>query len=313
MESRDRSGHAPLLTRLDEQIHMIGFWLLAPLALVAAGALNRHRLKRTVEQEYVNRFARNAEGIVEGAEGFQLAGTNGRGVLLLHGFGDSPQSLRYLGALLHAAGYTVHAPLLPGHGRSPAAFAAANADEYHAAACRSLTELCAVTDWLGIVGLSMGGALATTLAQEAPNVRVLALLAPYLIPAQSVRWARQTAALWNPISPYLPAGGGDSVRDSAARDASRAYGSVSVGALDALVATADAGWRALSHVRVPTLIVNSDQDNRIPRTLATRVLHEIRAPTETHWVTGCGHVITVDYCRDAVAGLVLAFLARHAD
>jgi hypothetical protein len=30
-------------------------------------------------------------------------------------------------------------------------------------------------------------------------------------------------------------------------------------------------------------------------------------------VTGGGHVITVDYCRDVVVDMVLAFLARHAD
>jgi hypothetical protein len=28
-------------------------------------------------------------------------------------------------------------------------------------------------------------------------------------------------------------------------------------------------------------------------------------------VDGCGHVITVDYCRDAVADITLDFLARH--
>ena len=38
----------------------------------------------------------------------------------------------------------------------------------------------------------------------------------------------------------------------------------------------------------------------------------IRAPVERKWVDGCGHVITVDYCRDAVADLTLDFLARHA-
>jgi esterase/lipase len=36
-------------------------------------------------------------------------------------------------------------------------------------------------------------------------------------------------------------------------------------------------------------------------------------PVERHWVTGCGHVITVDYCREQVADLVLDFLARRAD
>lgn len=291
---------------------MILLWLLAPLAIVA-GAFNRRRVKRAFEQEYAKRFTISADGIVDGAQGFRLAGTNGRGVLLLHGFGDSPQSLRYLGAQLHEAGYTVHAPLLPGHGRSPAAFAATRAGEYQAAARHALSELRASVGWLGVVGLSMGGALAITVTAESPDVRVLALLAPYLVAPPSVRWARQTAMLWSPITPYLRARGEASVHDSVAREESRAYGSFSVGALDALIATAGAGWRALSRVRVPTLVVNSEHDNRIPRELAQRVLHQIRAPVEVHWVTGCGHVITVDYCRDAVAGLVLAFLARHAD
>ena len=41
-------------------------------------------------------------------------------------------------------------------------------------------------------------------------------------------------------------------------------------------------------------------------------LERIRAPLEQYWVNGCGHVITVDYCKDAVANHVEAFLARHA-
>ena len=65
--------------------------------------------------------------------------------------------------------------------------------------------------------------------------------------------------------------------------------------------------------RVPTLVVNSREDNRIPRALAETATATLRGPTERHWVTGCGHVITVDYCRDAVASLVSDFLARHAD
>jgi esterase/lipase len=62
----------------------------------------------------------------------------------------------------------------------------------------------------------------------------------------------------------------------------------------------------------PTLVINAEHDNRIPRATAMKLLEEIGAPTEHYWVTGCGHVITVDYCKDAVADLVLAFLARHA-
>jgi len=69
--------------------------------------------------------------------------------------------------------------------------------------------------------------------------------------------------------------------------------------------------RVAAHPRA-TLVINSTQDNRIPRELAERVLGMITAPVEQHWLEGCGHVITVDYCKDEVARLVVAFLARHA-
>ena len=76
--------------------------------------------------------------------------------------------------------------------------------------------------------------------------------------------------------------------------------------------TAAAGRSALSKLVVPTLVINSEQDNRIPRALAQDSLSAMPASTERHWMTGCGHVITVDYCKDAVAELVASFLARHA-
>jgi carboxylesterase len=292
---------------------MMGLWFLAPLALAAAGAINRRQVKRAVEQEYLDRYPRRSDGIADGAEGFTLTGTNGRGVLMLHGFGDTPQSLRYLGARLHSAGYTVHAPLLPGHGRSPAAFAAAREPEYHEVARRALGELRASTKRVSVLGLSMGGALAAALANEAPDVRALVLLAAYLVPPAPVRLARSTAPLWSPLFPYIRSKGDASVHDRIASQATRSYGSLSAGALDALVATAATGLKALPLLRVPTLVINSEQDNRIPRESATRAIRELTAPAEVHWVTNCGHVITVDYCRDAVATLVLTFLARHAD
>jgi carboxylesterase len=287
--------------------------LLVPVVLAAAaGVLNRRRVMRTIEREYTDRFPVDANGIVAGAEGFTLNGTNGRHLLLLHGSGDTPQSLRYLADRLNAAGYGVHAPLLPGHGRSPHAFASATAAEYHDAARRALAELSASHAWIGVVGLSMGGALAAKIATESSDVRVLVLLAPYMIVPRDVRVIRKASWLWSPAAPYLRGRGEASVHDPVAQNASRAYGSFSAGALDALDATAVAGHRALPELTMPMLVINSEQDNRIPRALAQETLDAIKAPVERHWLKGCGHVITVDYCKDAVAELVLAFLAGHA-
>lgn len=38
------------------------------------------------------------------------------GVLLIHGFAGTPREMWLLGAYLHERGFTVSAPLLPGHG-----------------------------------------------------------------------------------------------------------------------------------------------------------------------------------------------------
>lgn len=266
---------------------------------------------RRTDREYAGRYAIAADGVAQGAESFVFAGTNGRALLLLHGSGDTPQTLRYLGERLNTAGYTVHAPLLPGHGRSPTAFTDVSAAAYLTDARDALAALRRTHPWVGVAGLSMGGAIAAQLAVHATDVQVLILLAPYLIPPPSVRWAASTAWAWGLMFPFVKGHGESSVHDSAQGAASRAYGVYPPSALRALVATAKKGLRALPRVTVPTLVVNSRQDNRIPMALASKATETLRAPTERHWVAGCGHVITVDFCRDEVADLVLAFLARH--
>lgn len=289
-------------------------WLIR--LLLVAGAARLARLSRVVgtrraQSAYLARFTAGPDGVVQGAEAFTLAAPGGRWLLLLHGSGDTPQTLRFLGEQLHAAGFSVHAPLLPGHGRSPAAFATVDASQYHAAAQEALDLVRGQASWIGVVGLSMGGALAVPLAAESSDVRALVLLAPYLEPPSLVRWVARTSWLWGAIVPFVGGRGEASVQDVSARGESRAYGMFSPRALRALVATAAAGRRALTAVDVPALVVHSREDIRIPTVIGERSTAALRGPTERHWVAGCGHVITVDYCKARVAELVIDFLARH--
>ena len=66
------------------------------------------------------------------------------------------------------------------------------------------------------------------------------------------------------------------------------------------------------NTRFPQVMIGGPL-RRIPLALAETATASLAGPTERRWVTGCGHVITVDYCRDVVANLVLDFLTRHAD
>jgi carboxylesterase len=287
-------------------------WPLVILAAAVAGAA-RLTAARRAERAYTERRPPGSDGVVPGAEGFTLPGSGERALLLLHGSGDTPQTLRYLGGRLQSEGFTVRAPLLPGHGRGLRDFATATADDYLRAAREELDALRAQFRWVGIVGLSMGGALGARLAAERPDLRVLVLLAPYLRPPSSITLVGRMAPVWSLAVPYLAGRGDASVRDPVANAASYAYGVFPPSALRALCVTAAAGRRALASITVPTLVVNSREDNRIPAALAEKATTALRGPTERHWVAGCGHVITVDYCRDAVASLVSDFLARHVD
>jgi len=288
-------------------------WLLVILGAAGAAGV-RLAAARRAERAYAQRRPPGSDGVVPGSEGFTLPGSSERALLLLHGSGDTPQTLRYLGGRLHAEGFTVRAPLLPGHGRGLHDFAKATAGDYVNAARAELDALLAQYRWVGIIGLSMGGALGARLTAERPDVRVLVLLAPYLTPPPTVALVGRMASAWSLAVPYLSGRGGDeSVHDPVAREASYAYGVFPPSALRALCVTAAAGRRALSAITTPTLVVNSREDNRIPAALAERATATLRGPTERQWVAGCGHVITVDYCRDAVASLVSDFLARHVD
>ncbi len=106
-------------------------------------------------------------------------GAGGRAVLLLHGFTGSPWEVRLLGEALAARGFGVHAPLLPGHGRSPEAMEGVGMGDWVSAAQSAFDELERAHGHVSIVGLSMGALLGVVVAAErAERVRGLVLLAP---------------------------------------------------------------------------------------------------------------------------------------
>lgn len=222
-------------------------------------------------------------------------------MLLLHGFGDTPQSLHYLAADLHARGYDVRAPLLPGHGRTVEALDATSHTEWLALARAELAAMRARCRWVALGGLSMGGALAAVLAAEVRDVPALVLLAPYLRMPRLVRWAAATHVVWSRRVGPIRAAAPESIQDPVERAAGLGYGAVTGRAVHELATVARMARRALPRVVAPTLIVQSEEDNRVPVRVARRALAALGA---THkrlvLVRGAGHIITVDYGRERV-------------
>jgi len=290
---------------------MIVFAASMAVVFIAGFAFRAWHL-RSIERLSTDRRPLGAEGIVVGAEGFTLGRAEAPAVLLIHGAGDTPQTLRYLGDVLFASGFHVEAPLLPGHGRTLAAFRRTSADDWMNAVRSSYRALQSDHDWVAIAGLSMGGALAIRIAAESPQLPALCLMAPYLALRKGADRAARLSRWWGPIFPVVESSEGFSVLDPAERAKSLAYGVFSAAALRALRETVRKANDALPRVTAPTLVVQSRQDNRIAMEDAERAFSRLGAQEKVlEWVTGAAHIITVDYGRDRVFQLVADWLLAH--
>jgi len=288
---------------------LLGVVALSAIVVVAW----RAKYMRDMTRLTLERRVLGADGVVVGGEGFVLERLDAPAVLLLHGGGDTPQALRYLGAELHARGFHVAAPLLPGHGRRLSDFARVTAEQLIAAADRSYRDLRATHEWVAVIGLSMGGALAVHLAAGVPELPALGLVAPYLGMPPRVERAARYAWLWGAILPAVPSGDAASIHDPEEHSRSLAYGVFTAAALRALRDLMLRAVDELPRVTTPTLIIQSRTDNRIASADTERAFALLGAREKRlEWITGAGHVITVDYGRDRVIGALAAWMQAHA-
>lgn len=291
-------------------------WIGALVGVGAAGWVARRAAKRRAEAECDQRLPLGPEGIIRGAEPVDRPGTRGRAVLVLHGFGDSPHSVRYLVEHLGALGYAVRAPLFPGHGRRLVDFAQARAEQWVEFA---RAELNAMRTRYGdhnvaLVGLSMGGALAATAAAKIPDLPVLVLIAPYLAMPTRLRIAARLHHVVGAIVPYLRGRGERSIHDPAESAASITYGVVTPRLGYELLRVVEHARQELPRVMAPTLVIASRLDNRIGPHDSQRAFYLLGcAQRRIEFVENTGHVITVDYQRERVFEMTAAWIAEHMD
>ena len=147
--------------------------------------------------------------VMPGAEPFHLtggAGPDGRtGVLLVHGFTGTPMSMRPWGEHLAAEGFAVRCPLLPGHGTRWQDCNISTHDQWTTHVGEAFDQLAAECDRVFVAGLSMGGTLATRLAEVRPDdVAGLILVNPALLTerldAKLLPLIARVTGSWAPIA-----------------------------------------------------------------------------------------------------------------
>ena len=228
------------------------------------------------------------------------------GVLVLHGFTGSPRTVRPWAEHLAAAGLTVRAPLLPGHGGTWQELAKTGWTDWYAAAERAFTELSAHCDQVFVAGISMGGCLAFRLAQtRGDQVSGLVVVNPSLA-------GDSPLIPFTPVLKYLirsvPSIGGDIKKPDAQEGASKRTPVASVATLPAMWKTTVA---ELSSVTQPVLVYRSTEDHVVgPRSMA--VLTAALPAAEVRPLANSYHVATLDNDAPEIFDGTLAFVQKHS-
>ncbi len=244
--------------------------------------------------------------VLPGAEPFNHDGGD-IAALFCHGFASTPQSLRPLAREFAAAGLTVRLPRLPGHGTTWQEMNTTRWEDWYAVVDRELRALHQRASHVVVVGLSMGAALATRLAEEhGPRIDGLVLVNP-MFRIDDRRLPALPALQY--VVPSVPGFGND--RKMTEGEPELAYDRVPLRAMRSQTHL----WRAviadLGDVNQPVLLLRSAVDHVVPPSSADLFLAKVGSEDVTDIVLHDSyHVATLDNDFPRIVEESLAFIER---
>jgi carboxylesterase len=211
------------------------------------------------------------------------------GILLIHGFTGTPSELRPMGEYLHDRGYTVHAPLLAGHGTSPEDMENTTWQDWWNSVLEAYEFMRSEEpEYLVVVGLSMGGILALNLAAEKPVDGVIPMCAPIWI---RDRRAYLADVLYHFIR-YKPR---TVHRDPEIEAHLVPYDRTPIRCVSELNRLIRHVKKRLPDVRVPALVIQACKDELILEKSAEYIYGHISSEVkQLSWYEKSTHIITLD-------------------
>ena len=243
--------------------------------------------------------------ILPGCEPFS-ASNGPNGVLVLHGFTGSPQSVRPLAEAFADAGYSVELPLLPGHGTDIEDMLPTRWEDWSAAADAAYLALAARCDKVIVAGLSMGGTLSLFLAEEHAEIAGLVLVNPL---------AEQAAESFYEAMSQLLGSGTDRIpgigSDIAMPDHVEAsYPDTPVEALLSLMDGTGQVQARLGSIACPILLLSSRTDHVVPPSSGDLIVASAGGPVERVFLERSYHVATLDYDQAEIEQRAVQFALK---
>ncbi len=241
--------------------------------------------------------------VLDGAEPFYFEGGD-TGVLVLHGFTGTTQSMRYLGEQLRDAGFTVCGPRLKGHGTHYEDMEETTYQDWLASAEEGYQWLKQRCSQIFITGLSMGGTLTLHLAADHPEVKGI-------IPINAAVDIPELEQLKGASEPrFLDAIGSD-IKQEGANEL--AYDKTPLQAVQQLLTFMEKTRDRLEDIKCPALIYRSVEDHVVPPLNSSMIYNEIESEEkEIIDLPESYHVATLDNDKETIADGCISFIKKHS-
>jgi carboxylesterase len=225
---------------------------------------------------------------------------NRTGILLIHGFTASTTEVRLLAEMLHKDGFTISAPLLPGHITSPTDMNQCAWTDWYGTVENHYLDLKRQVDTVFVGGESMGALLSLLLASRQSGIKGLLCYAPALYVKKV--W------LAHPLQyfvKYLAKGG---------KEDNLPWKGYTVNPIHAVAQLHELQLQtrnALPSITVPTAIFASKIDDSIAPQSAD-VLYNLIGSTDKqmHWFNESSHCMIIDKQLDEIYSVTLEFIKR---
>lgn len=184
-----------------------------------------------------------------------LPGSEDAGVLVIHGFTGSTQSMRPLAYKLHEFGYTVSMPCLKGHGTTPEDMETTGYTDWVQSVKTAYEELRPRVKKLFVLGLSMGGTLTLYSAIHFKIEGAITINAAVSLP-------EMRAVFTDPATPRFLEGIGSDIKKKGVKE--WAYDKTPKKCIGEILQLTDLVRERLSEITCPILIFKSIDDHVVP-------------------------------------------------
>lgn len=246
--------------------------------------------------------------IIPTAEPFFLKG-NDTFCILIHGFTGSPKEMRWLGEYLNKNSYSVIAPRLPGHATDPKDMKRIKWKDW-VSSIEDIYNYCKPNaQKIFIIGLSMGGILASYSSAYLSYNGLITISTPYEFPQKD--WRLPFVRILSVIKPRIDKGSGDWQNKEAEVDHIDYpfYPTKSIAELRDLIIQYQ---QVLPSLSLPSLHIHSTKDQSVPyHHLDNLFHHNGSSKKQMFTVENSGHVIIREPDRFLVFERILNFIKEN--